>query len=114
MLDASNLGRKIKLGGKNQKTVLSADEEQQIISTFNNKEQIDDLSVTVSYGDIKEKNYNFSAGQYFEVKMEYVDITAEQFTEKMQNFTDSLDNLFKQSHKLESEIELQLARLNYE
>ena len=114
LLDASNLGRKIKLGGKNQKTVLSADEEQQIINTFNNKEQIDDLSVTVSYGDIKEKNYNFSAGQYFEVKMEYVDITAEQFTEKMQNFTDSLDNLFKQSHKLESEIELQLARLNYE
>ncbi|WP_352311208.1 N-6 DNA methylase, partial [Psychrobacter sp. W2-37-MNA-CIBAN-0211] len=37
LVDASNLGKKVK-EGKTQKTVLSASEEQQIISTFNNKE----------------------------------------------------------------------------
>lgn len=36
LIDASNLGTKVK-DGKNQKTVLSETEEQQIIDTFNNK-----------------------------------------------------------------------------
>lgn len=110
LVDASNLGKKVK-EGKTQKTVLSAEEEQQIISTFNNKEQIDDLSVTVSYTDIKDRNYSLSAGQYFEVKIEYTDITAEQFTKKMKGFTDNLNDLFKQSHELEVEIKEQLSEL---
>lgn len=113
LVDASNLGQKVK-EGKSQKTLLSDEEEQQIIKTFNNKDQIDGLSVTVSYDDIKVKNYSFSAGQYFEVKIEYVDITAEQFTEKMQDFTDNLDSLFKQSNELELAIKNQLARLKYD
>lgn len=113
LVDASNLGQKVK-EGKNQKTVLSAEEEQQIINTFNNKAQVDDLSVTVSYDDIKAKNYSFSAGQYFEVKIEYVDITAEQFKEKMQGYTDNLERLFSESRKLEGEIKKQLAGLDYE
>ena len=113
LVDASNLGQKVK-EGKNQKTVLSAEEEQQIINTFNNKAQVDDLSVTVSYDDIKAKNYSFSAGQYFEVKIEYVDITADEFKEKMQGYTDNLERLFSESRKLEGEIKKQLAGLNYE
>ena len=110
LVDASNLGKKVK-EGKTQKTVLSADEEQQIVDVFNDKQQVDDLSVTVSYADIKAKNYSLSAGQYFEVKIEYTDITAEQFAEKMQGFTDNLDDLFKQSHDLEVKIKEQLAEL---
>ena len=113
LVDASNLGQKVK-EGKSQKTLLSDEEEQQIIKTFNNKDQIDGLSVTVSYDDIKVKNYSFSAGQYFEVKVDYVDITPEQFTEKMQDFTDNLDSLFKQSNELELAIKNQLARLKYD
>jgi len=113
LVDASNLGKKVK-EGKTQKTVLSADEEQQIVNVFNDKQKVDDLSVTVSYDDIKAKNYSFSAGQYFEVKIEYVDITAKQFAEKMQGFTDNLDSLFKQSHELEGEIKKQLTELKYE
>ncbi len=112
LVDASNLGVKVK-EGKSQKTVLSANEEQQIVDVFNDKQQVDDLSVAVSYDDIKKKNYSLSAGQYFEVKIEYVDITAEQFAEKMQGFTDNLDDLFKQSHKLEDEIKKQLVGLEY-
>lgn len=113
LVDASNLGEKVK-DGKNQKTVLTADEEQQIIDAFNAKETIEDLSVAVSYDDIEAKNYSLSAGQYFDVKIEYVDITPEQFAEKMQGFTSSLDNLFSQSRELEAEIKKQLAGLKYE
>ncbi|EMR3813418.1 SAM-dependent DNA methyltransferase [Proteus mirabilis] len=113
LVDASNLGEKVK-DGKNQKTVLTADEEQQIIDVFNAKETIEDLSVAVSYADIEAKNFSLSAGQYFDVKIEYVDITPEQFAEKMQGFTSNLDSLFSQSRELETEIKKQLAGLKYE
>lgn len=113
LIDASNLGEKIK-DGKNQKTVLRIDEEQRIIDAFNNKQAQDDFSVVASYALIQEKNYSLSAGQYFDVKIEYVDITPEQFAEKMKGFTDSLDSLFSQSRDLESEIKKSLAGLNYE
>jgi len=113
LVDASNLGEKVK-DGKNQKTVLTADEEQQIIDVFNAKEAVDDFSVAVSYSDIEAKNYSLSAGQYFDVKIEYVDITPAQFAEKMQGFTSNLDNLFSQSRDLETEIKKQLAGLKYD
>lgn len=113
LVDASNLGEKVK-DGKNQKTVLTPKEEQQIIDVFNAKETIEDLSVAVSYDDIEAKNYSLSAGQYFDVKIEYVDITPEQFAEKMQGFTSNLDSLFSQSRELETEIKKQLAGLKYE
>jgi len=70
--------------------------------------------VVVSYDDIKAKNYSLSAGQYFEVKIEYTDITPEQFTAKMQSFTANLDSLFTQSAELEVEIKKQLLGLKYE
>lgn len=54
LIDASNLGTKVK-EGKNQKTVLSPEEEQKIVETFIKKEAVEDFSVTVSYEDIKEK-----------------------------------------------------------
>ncbi|WP_300319562.1 class I SAM-dependent DNA methyltransferase [Idiomarina sp.] len=112
LIDASNLGVKIK-DGKNQKTVLSPDEEQRIIDTFNSKEAVDDFAVAVSYDEIEAKNYSLSAGQYFDVKIEYVDITPEQFAEKMQGFSSNLDSLFGQSSDLESEIKKQLAGLKF-
>ncbi|EJL6399053.1 SAM-dependent DNA methyltransferase [Vibrio navarrensis] len=113
LVDASNLGQKVK-EGKNQKTVLTPEEEQQIIDVFNNKWTEEDFSVAISYDEITAKNYSLSAGQYFEVKIEYADITAEQFAEKMQGFSSNLDSLFKQSRELEVEIKKQLAGLKYE
>ena len=113
LIDASNLGKKVK-DGKNQKTVLTPAEEQQIIEAFNQKQAHEDFSVVVSYEDIINKNYSLSAGQYFDVKIEYVDITPEEFSAKMQGYTQKLDELFKESHTLEEEIKKQLAGLKYE
>jgi len=113
LIDASGLGSKVK-EGKNQKTLLSKEEEDRIISTFNSKEAEDDFSVVVSYDEIAAKNYSLSAGQYFEVKIEYVELTPQEFSEKMKEFTDNLENLFNESHELEEEIKKQLAGLRYE
>ena len=112
LIDASNLGKKVK-DGKNQKTVLTPAEEQQITEAFNQKQAHEDFSVVVSYEEIINKNYSLSAGQYFDVKIEYVDITPEEFAAKMQGYTQNLDDLFKQSHELEEEIKKQLAGLKY-
>lgn len=113
LIDASNLGEKVK-DGKNQKTVLSEEEEQRICEVFNNKWSEEDFSVVISYDDITAKNYSFSAGQYFDVKIEYTDMTPEQFAAKMKGFTDNLDSLFSQSRELEAEIKTQMAGLKYE
>ena len=113
LMDASKLGTKVK-DGKNQKTVLSVEEENKIIETFNNQEVVDDFSILVSYEDIKNKNYSLSAGQYFDVKIEYVDITAEEFEVKMNEYKTNLKEYFKQSHELENEIQKQLELLKYE
>lgn len=113
LVDASNLGEKIR-DGKNQKTVLTEYEEQQIIDVFNSKKGLEDFSVVVSYDEIKVKNYSLSAGQYFDVKVDYVDLTPTQFAEKMHRFASNLDSLFRQSRVLEAEITKQLAGLKYE
>ena len=113
LLDASNLGTKVK-EGKNQKTLLSSDEEDRIIATFNSKEAVDDFSAVVTYDQIAGKNYSLSAGQYFDVKIEYSDITPAQFSEKMSAFTERLDALFKESNTLDQDIKTRLASLRYE
>lgn len=121
LMDASKLGKTVK-DGKNQKTLLSADEEQRIISTFrdastqafNLHQSSDDFCVAVSYEQIREKNYSFSAGQYFDVKIEYSNLTPKQFAEKMNIYKENLDSLFAESQKLEKEIKKQLGGLKYE
>jgi type I restriction enzyme M protein len=113
LMDASKLGTTVK-EGKNQKTLLSETEEQLIIESFNQHVTKEDLTVVVSYEQIKEKNYSFSAGQYFEVKIEYTDITASDFEDKINDFKTNLDSLFAESKTLEKEIQKQLNGLQYE
>jgi type I restriction enzyme M protein len=113
LLDASKLGNTIK-EGKNQRTVLTPTEEQRIVDTFNNKQAIEDLSVVVTKEEIAAKNYSFSAGQYFEVKIEYSDITTEEFAAKMKTFERNLALLFLESKGLEQEIQNKIKILRYE
>ena len=75
---------------------------------------MDDLSVVVSYDEIKEKNYSLSAGQYFEIKIEYTDISEDEFNSKMEDFSNDLEQLFDESHDLEKEIKNQLSNLKFE
>ena len=113
LMDASKLGTTVK-EGKNQKTLLSNQEEQTIIETFIRHETQEDFTVVVSYEEIKKKNYSFSAGQYFELKIEHIDITPEEFAKKLAGYQEYLDSLFSKSREADNEIQKQLARLNYE
>lgn len=103
LIDASNLGTKVK-EGKNQKTLLSPEEEQQIIRTFNAREVVEDFSVVVDHEEIVAKNYSFSAGQYFDVRIEYDDITPGEFGKLIDAYQSNLSQLFGQSRVLEAEI----------
>lgn len=100
--------------GKNQKTVLTPKEEQRIIDVFNGQRQEEDFSIVVGYPQIAAKNSSLSAGQYFDVKIDYIDITPEQFEAKMRLFNNTLDGLFAESARLQDEIKKQLALLRYE
>lgn len=113
LMDASKLGSKVKVDD-NQRTVLSDAEIERIIDTFNAGQSVEDFCVTVSDEQIKEKKYSFSAGQYFEVKIEYVNLTPAEFAEKMQGFQTRLQAMFEEGHRLEEEIKEQLGRVKYE
>lgn len=114
LMDASKLGTKEKVDGKNQKTVLSNEEISQIVDTFNAGNPVDDFCVAVSYENIEQKKLSFSAGQYFDVKIVYVELTPEEFNEKMDGFAMRLNGMFLESHRLEGEIKTQLERVKYE
>ncbi|MFZ1797528.1 MAG: class I SAM-dependent DNA methyltransferase [Dokdonella sp.] len=113
LIDASALGQKVK-EGKNQKTLLSGAEEQRIVDTFNAREAVDDFSVVVDYDAIAAKNWSLSAGQYFEVKIAYEDITPAQFAEKVGGFQTRLAAMFAESRVLEDEIAASLKGLRHE
>lgn len=114
LMDASKLGTKEKVDGKNQRTVLSPEDISTIIDTFNSGKAVDDFCVAVSYAEIEAKKFSFSAGQYFDVKVEYIDLTPEEFAKKMDGFSKRLEKLFADSHRLENEIKTQLGRVKYE
>ena len=113
LIDASKLGQKVKENGL-QKTLLSQDDIKKIVDTAINREDVDDFSITVSLEEIKDKNYSFSAGQYFPVKIEYIELTQDEFEEKMKEYQKNLSELFDEGNKLERNIHRTLEGINYE
>lgn len=113
LVDASKLGEEYKDSQGLKKRRLTNEEINKIVSTFRNKEAVDDFSVSVTYDEIKEKGYVLSAGQYFDIKIDYVDITADEFNAQMKADTDELTAMFDESHKLEEEIQNQLKGLKF-
>lgn len=114
LIDASRLGSKAKDNNNKQYTRLSPEEEEQIISAFEKRESVDSFAVVPGYDEMAERGYSFSAGQYFDVKIEHVDISPEEFKAKMAAFTAEFNELSAQSVKLDEEIRNQMGRLWYE
>lgn len=112
LIDASKLGEEYK-EGNNQKRRLRDFEVDKIVEVFQNKESVDDFSVAVTYDEIKEKGYSLSAGQYFDIKIDYVDITEEEFNKRMAGYKAELTAQFEESHRLEAEIMKQLDSLKF-
>lgn len=113
LIDASKLGEEYK-DGNNQKRRLRPEEIEKIITTFRNREAVDDFSVAVTYDEIIAKKYSLAAGQYFDVKIEYVELTQEEFEAKMAEFKSELQSLFDEGNALQAEIMKQLGKVKYE
>ena len=113
LLDASKLGEEYK-EGNNKKRRLRPEEINKIVETFSNKEVVDDFSVLVTYEEIKEKKYSLAAGQYFDVKIEYIELTQEEFQSKMDSYQAKLEEYFAEGDKLKMEILEQLKKVTYE
>ena len=87
---------------------------QQAVGQISNR--VDKLYSTVGWADARKPNIFMRQmlgflhlPTCFEVKIEYTDISPEQFTAKMQGFNINLDILFTESKDLETEIKKQLA-----
>lgn len=114
LVDASSLGSKVKEDNGTQKTVLSNDEEQQIINSFVNSEVIEDFSVSVKLEDVKARNYSLSAGQYFPVKIEYIEMTQDEFNKKLIEYKGELSTLFENEKILENNLLNSLGAVKYD
>ncbi len=112
LVDASKLGTKVK-DGKNQKTLLSNEDEKRIIDTIKGYRQLDDFSVIVNNEQMKQKAYSFGAGQYFETKIEYVELSPEEFEERINEFKNKISFYFNNSRELEIQILKNFNKLDY-
>lgn len=112
LIDASKLGEEYK-DGNNQRKRLRDFEIQKIVDTFLDKKAEDGFSVVVTHDEIKAKGYTLSAGQYFDVKIEYVPITADEFAEKIAGFKSRLAELNAKGAELDRTIDEQLSKLHF-
>jgi type I restriction enzyme M protein len=103
LVDASNLGEKVK-DGKNQKTLLSRDEEQRIIDAVNEQVTEDGLSVVKTFDEIKAGKYSFNPGGYFDVEIEHINLTHDEFKQMMNNSKSRLNSMFIENTKIEKSI----------
>lgn len=113
LIDASGMGEEYQ-EGNNKKRRLRAEEIDKIVHTFRNREKVDDFSVVVSHEDIKNKKYSLAAGQYFDVKIEYVELTQNEFKAKMDEYKTALSALFAESARTKQAILDQLDLVEYE
>ena len=114
LVDATGYGEKIKIDGKNQKTVLAEHEIEEIVDILSNRRIIEGISVFADIADIKRRNYSFSAGSFFEAKIEYEDITVEQFNEKLSGYMTELEELMHESEKSHQELLVALGSVRYD
>ena len=113
LIDASKLGEKRK-EGKNQRTFLSEGEIDQIVETFIEAKAVEGFSVTVTHEEIAAKGYSLSAGQYFDVKIEHIDITPEEFQSRLADYESELKAINDEAAALDREITAALGELKME
>lgn len=113
LIDASKMGEDYQ-EGNNKKKRLRDFEINKIIYTFLNKKEENDFSSVVTYDEIKEKNYSLAAGQYFEVEIEYIKMTKDEYEKKLSEYKYNLDQFFSNNRCLEEELRQRLEGLKYE
>lgn len=110
LIDASKLGETYK-DGNTQRTKLSDLEINQIVDTFVAGKPVENFCVCPSYDEIKDKGYSLSAGQYYDVKIEHIDITEEEFNKRILGFKKALSSLTKEGDSIQEQINKSLGSL---
>jgi type I restriction enzyme M protein len=113
LIDASKLGEDYQDSNGLKKKRLRPEEIDKIVDAFANQKAIEDFSVVVDYATAKEK-YSLAAGQYFDVKIEYIELTQEEFEAKINGYKETLTKLFQEGDALNKEIQASLEKLKYE
>ena len=113
LIDASKLGEDYKENNV-QKRRLREHEIKRIIDNFLEKRDEDDFSKVVDYEQIKEKGYSLSAGKYFDIKIQYKEISKEEFNNQIEKSYSNLKELFEKSNILDDKILKELGEFKYE
>ena len=110
LIDASKLGEDYQDSNGLKKRRLRKEEIDRIVDAFANEKADQDFSVVVPHADLKTK-CSLAAGQYFDVKIEYVELSQEEFDAKIKGYQETLKKLFSQGETLNKEISEQLQKL---
>lgn len=113
LIDASKLGEDYQDSNGLKKRRLRREEIDQIVNAFANEISIEDFSVVVPHEKLKRK-CSLAASQYFDVKIEYAQLTTEEFESRMTSYHDSLTALFSEGNELEKTIIEGIERLKYD
>ena len=113
LIDASKLGVTIK-EGKNQKTVLSSEEENLIIDSFINGRTVKDLVVIPTKQNIEANKYSFSPGMYFPINHSHQDMSREEFDRRILFIKGEILQSQKMSVEIDKEILKSLESMHFD
>lgn len=109
LIDASNLGYKVK-EGKKEKTVLYPEEVEKIINTFIDKIELkkEKFSTYTNIDEIKNNKYNLTVGKYFEINSEDFSLSEEELYEHLNYYKERINKYLKESKRLIDLVEKQI------
>jgi len=103
LIDASKKGFS-ENSGKKKRTYLSKDDEKLIIDTVKKQQTINKFSIIVSTKQIQEEEYSLSAIQYFDQKINFIEMTHEEFKIQVNNEKSKLSKNFEESEIVKKSI----------
>lgn len=110
LVDASQMGETYK-DGNTKRTKLNDSEIEKIITTFLSGKPVDNFCACPTYEEIANKNYCLAAGQYYDVKIDYTPISADEYRTSVLGFNKQLKNIIERGAVLDKEILETLKRL---
>jgi type I restriction enzyme M protein len=112
LMDATKIGNVVTLD-EGKRTILSNEDTENIVQTFKRRDITDKFTVSVSIKTIIKEKYNLSAGQYFTESNVYIELSEDEYIDKISDYKNTLNELFKKNTILNKEILEQLEEIKY-
>ena len=104
LIDASSLGEKTKDDKGNQKTILPDNCSKKIVDYFINGVEEDGFSVIVDYDKIANRGYKYSAGQYFNITINYEELSNKDYYEMISDDINKIGELINENDVLNKQL----------